>query len=192
MIDKVKPQKTKENQLLTGALRCSFPHLFEKYYFQGQDKGEYSLQLLIPKDDPTARMLADMVKKAMVEKFNGKIPNGWWNPLQDGDDKADKYPEMAGHWVIKVSDKNNQPLVVDQKKQEIMDARDIYAGCYVRVKLDVYAFNNVQKGAGFGLRLVQKIADAESFGRAPERAEELPDLELPETSGDDPFAGFEG
>lgn len=190
MFDKVKPQ-IQGNKVLTGAHQISFPHLFELHTFPGSDRSEYSCTLLVKKDDRIVPALEKMVQTALAAKFGKKIPANWWNPIQDGDDKADRYPEMAGHYTIKISDRKNQPLVVGPDKMEITDAREIYAGSWVRVKFEVYAYDNIKKGVGFGLRLVQKLADGEPFGNfAPEKVEDLPDLELPD-KGDDPFAGFE-
>lgn len=188
IMDKVKHQKMSEKTMLSGAVRCSFPHVFEKHAFQEGKEGEYSITMLVPKDDPMIPELKAMMKVALTEKFGTKIPKDFDNPVRDGDDKVDKYPEMAGHYTLKCGDKKNQPLIVDRTKAEIMDAREIYPGCWVRVKFDVYAYDHpMKKGVAFGLRLVQKVADGEPFGDARhDSADDLPDLPTDAgTVGDD-------
>jgi hypothetical protein len=175
---KIKHVKLSDKTMLSGACRCSFPHVFEKHAFQDGQAGEYSITLLLPKDDPMVADLKAMMKAAMLGKFGGKIPSTWDNPCRDGDDKADKYPEMAGHYTLKCSDKRTAPLVVGADKTEIMDAREIYPGCWVRVKFDVFAYDHpLKKGIAFGLRLVQKVGDGEPFGDVRhDSADDLPDL----------------
>jgi hypothetical protein len=152
--------------------------VFEKHQFQDGGRAEYSITLLVKKDDPMLVDLKQTMKAALMEKFSGKIPPGWHNPIIDGDTKADKYPEMAGYYTLKFGDSRNPPLVVDRAKSEIMNQKEIYAGCWVRVQFDVYAYDKVTRGVGFGLRLVQKLADGEPFGSgsAPASADDLPDL----------------
>ena len=177
-MENIKFVKKSEKSLITGACQCCFPHVFEKHQFQDGGRAEYSITLLVKKDDPMLVDLKQTMKAALMEKFSGKIPPGWHNPIIDGDTKADKYPEMAGYYTLKFGDSRNPPLVVDRAKSEIMNQKEIYAGCWVRVQFDVYAFDKVTRGVGFGLRLVQKLADGEPFGSgsAPASADDLPDL----------------
>lgn len=180
-MENIKFVKLSEKTFLSGACRCCFPHVFEKHTFQDPEKADYSITLLVKKDDPILPELKATMKAVLMEKFNGKIPAGWHNPIMDGDDKSDKYPEMVGHYAMKIADKRNQPFVVDRAKAEILDRRAIYAGCWVRVKFDVYAFDKVTKGVNFGLRTVQKLADGEPFGNVTNAsADDLPDLAPPE------------
>lgn len=183
-MENIKFVKKSEKSIITGACQCCFPHVFEKH-LTPSGKMEYSITLLVKKDDPMLADLKQMMKAALTEKFGDKLSPGWHNPLQDGDAKAEKYPEMAGFYTLKFSDAKNAPLVVDRGKSEIMNPREIYAGCWVRVQFDVYAFDyqvngvSVKKGVGFGMRLVQKLADGEPFvrGTGPTTADDLPDLD---------------
>ena len=198
-IRKAVPHQISGNAVISGAYQCSFPHLFEMHVPKGATRGEYAITLLIPKNDPMVAPLVELIKKSVIAKF-GEAPKKWVNPLRDGDENSDSYPEQAGHWTLKINNKRDQPLVVDRDKMEITDAREIYPGAVVRAKFEVFAYDNVNKGVGCGLKYVQKIADAEPFsGSAPEKIDDIPDLDLPEApakqnnnvvSNEDPFADF--
>jgi len=60
------------------------------------------------------------------------------------------------------------PQVLGPNKEEIMDPNEIYAGCYVRAQVSVYAFNPKQagykKGIKFQLEAIQKCFDGEHLG----------------------------
>jgi hypothetical protein len=202
---KVPYRKLSDTTLVTGAYRCSFPEIFElKSSERFPDrKPECSITLLVSEGDPMAKELAGMIKGVMTAKFNGKIPYKWRNPMRKAEEfDPEKYPEYAGHWVLKINNKRDLPAVFGPEKDikgnlvPITNPREIYPGCVVRVKFDVYAYSGEFEGAGLSLRLVQKIADMEPFGRgggAPETGDDLDDLDLPATAkveAADPFADF--
>lgn len=191
---KVPFKKLNDTTLISGAFQCSFPHVFEmhKNEMYPDSKPEASISLLVPKGDPFAKAVMEMIHTRMAERYGknkDKWPEDWKKPISDGDKKSDKYPEMAGCYVVKMSSKRDLPLVLDAAKKEIMDAREIYPGCVVRVKFDSFASKKFHS-IGFGLKLVQKIADAEPFGgaSAPENADDLDDLDLPAAKSN---AGFD-
>ena len=76
-----------------------------------------------------------------------------------------------------------KPGVVDQNVQPIIEAEEMYAGCYARATLTAYAFDTAgNRGVAFGLQNIQKIRDGEPFtGR--EKAED--EFEAIESVGDD-------
>jgi len=203
---KVPYNKLSETTIVTGAYRCSFPEIFElKSSERFPDrKPECSITLLVPYGDPMAKELARMIKSAMNAKFQGKVPFKWRNPMRKADEfDPEKYPEYEGHWVIKANNKRDLPAVFEAAKDAkgnlipITNPREIYPGCVVRVKFDVYAYKGEFEGAGFSLRLVQKIADMEPFGNGAgkqETGDDLGDLDLPATAKKsdeaDPFADF--
>lgn len=203
---KVPFKKLSEKTLLTGAYRCSFPDLFELKASEmfPDRKPECAITLMVPYGDPMAKELAGMIKAALHEEFKGKIPHKFTNPMRKSEEfDPEKYPDYDGHWIIKANNKRDLPAVFDSAKDAngnlvaITDPKEIYGGCVVRVKFDVYAYSGNYKGAGLSLRLVQKIADMEPFGNgsgAPETGNDLDDLDLPESiqsaPKSDPFADF--
>ena len=162
-----------ENEVTTGKVRLSYTHLFEpSSNVPGQDK-KYSTVLLIPKTEKlTIKKLRDAQQLALQEGktkvFGGKIPRVWKDTIHDGDEEADleKNPEYAGCFYMSVSSKT-QPVIVDRMKLPITDPMEVYSGCYARVVIRAFAFDQAgNKGVSFGLNAVQKLADGESFGAA--------------------------
>lgn len=176
---KIEAVKISDREVLTGEARIAFPHVFEAFAFPGQDKKKFSVALMIPKGDPSMAMFASAVKTVIDEKWPGGRPKGeFWNPIQDGDGQVEKYPERAGHWIINAgSSEKFPPVVVDRNKAEIMDQREIYSGCFCRAKIGFYAFQNIKKGVGVSLNVLQKLRDGDPFGGARPTASDLPDLE---------------
>lgn len=57
---------------------------------------------------------------------------------------------------------NNAPEIVDATCQPIISKNECYSGCYGRVSLRFYAYNqNGNKGIGCGLGNVQKLEDGQ-------------------------------
>lgn len=158
-------------KVVTGKVRLSYCHLFEAYSSFENQPAKYSTVILIPKSDTktiqaikAAQQLA--LENGKASKFNGSIPKNWKNTLHDGDEEADleKNPEYAGHYYMSISN-NQKPGIVDQDVQPILDATEVYSGCYARVSMNAYPFNaQGSKGVSFGLNHVQKLADGEAFG----------------------------
>lgn len=151
-------------------VRLSFPRLFEP---EELDNGgqKWSTKLLIPKADKDAlRKLQEMQRQALEQgnssgkfgsrKLKGEPGTGQkWDTIHDGDESD--YAEDAGCWTIGVSS-YRRPGIVDRNVQPILDADEVYSGCYVRVSLSCYPYNsNGNQGVTFGLGNVQKLADGE-------------------------------
>ena len=165
-------------KVITGVVRLSFPHLFEKYAVEGKGEPKYSCMLLIPKTDKTT---IRKIKAAQVEalklgasKFKGgKPPKNWKDTLRDGDEEKDteEYPEYEGHYFMNVSG-NRRPGVVDINRNPV-EPEEIYSGCYVRASINAYAFNTQgNAGVSFGLNNVQKVRDGEPLGGGGSKAED--------------------
>ena len=83
---------------------------------------------------------------------------------QDGELFAEKWPETAGHYIINLSTRV-KPQVVDADMQPIIDPSEVYSGCYGRVSMNFFAYNNNgNKGISAGLNNVQKLEDGEPLG----------------------------
>lgn len=160
-------------KVVTGKVRFSFCHIFEPQAPQGGGDAKYSVTLLIPKND-TATL--EKIKAAMVEarenfcKKNGAsaLPAKPNHTLHDGDglrDSGEAYgPECKGCYVITVSSKQ-KPVIVDNFRNEITDAGQVYSGCYGRASINFYGYNqNGKKGISAGLLSIQKLEDGEPFG----------------------------
>lgn len=166
-----KPTATK---VVTGKVRLSYVNVFEPRAAQPGQEAKYSLCVLIPKGDKETlakvQAAVEAAKQAGVATWGGKIPAGLKMPLRDGDTERDS-PEYKGHYFINCNSKQ-KPGVVDAAVNPILDQSEMYSGCYGRVSINFYAYNqNGNKGIGAGLQNVQKTADGEPLsGRS--RAED--------------------
>ena len=165
------PSPTK---LVTGKVRLSYVNVFEM-----NDKGKYSVAILIPKTD---KATIDKVKAAIeAVKADAKSATTWGSkflasfktPLRDGDTDRDveKSPEYKGCYFINCNS-GQKPGVVDAQLNPVMDKSEVYSGCYGRVSINLYPFNvDDNKGIAAGLNNLQKLADGEALsGRS--RAED--------------------
>jgi hypothetical protein len=149
-------------EIVTEPCRISFPALFEpKPVAKNNPDLKYQAAVLIPPDVDLAPFYA-VVKAAMIAKFGKviKLP-AKSNPIHSCDDKdLDGYDE-GWHFVNVKS--GYQPSVVDQKRQEVIDASRVYAGCWCRFHLSAYAWDHPQGGRGvsFSLNAVQLVREGE-------------------------------
>lgn len=163
-------------KVVTGKVRLSYAHLFEPKSINGSEP-KYSTAILIPKsDEDTIKKIRNAQKAAAEagkEKFNGKVPANLATTLRDGDEEQDTVanPEYANHYYMNVSSRT-RPQVVDRDLNPILDAGEVYSGCYARVSLNFFAYNTAgNKGISAGLNNVQKIADGEPLGGVGTSAE---------------------
>lgn len=155
------PSATK---VVTGKARLSYVNLFTPRVGPNGGDPKYSICVLIPKSDTATvnkiKAAIEAAKEAGKATWGGKVPAGLKLPLRDGDAERDT-PEYKGHWFINANSKQ-KPGVVDAAVNPIMDQGEVYSGCYGRVSINFYAFNQSgNKGVGAGLQNVQKLADGE-------------------------------
>lgn len=170
------------DKITTGEVRFSYAFLFEARAPKDRPDGDkkYSVTLLIPKSDKaTIKRLRDAEAKAAEENkgiWGGKIPHNLKSIIHDGDVEADleTNPEYEGHWYMSVSaGERYKPGIVDRQMNPIIDAGELYSGCYGRVSLVPFAYNTQgNKGISFGLRNVQKLREGEPLGGVAGRAED--------------------
>ena len=197
------------NVIISEASRCSFPTIFE---FQKSKKypdrpPEARISILIPEDSPMVAVMQKEIKRLLLKKCDGEEPHKWRNPMRHYSDyDPKKYPEYEGHWIFKTQKKPDArvpkdlwvsllPKVLDKSNQQILDPSEIYSGCVVRIKFELFAYDgNNGAGVSSSLHVVQKIADMEPFGGAAQAVDtNMPDLELPDLgdSKGDMFSDFE-
>lgn len=172
-------------KVTTGKVRLSYAHLFEPHAMDGNEP-KYSVSVIIPKSDKeTLQAIKEAVNEAKEQgksKWNGKVPANVKTPLRDGDVDREGDEAYAGCYFLNANSKN-KPGIVDINVQPILDATEVYSGCYARLTLNFYAYNaNGNKGIAAGLGNVQKLADGEPLGGFT-RAED--DFDAIETAEDD-------
>lgn len=156
--------------ITTGKVRLSFCHIWQPQTPQNGGEPKYSVTILIPKSDVATinALYAEMeqAKQAGVSNaWGGTMPPIVKIPLYDGDGvrpSGEPFgPECKGHMVITASSKT-QPQVVDLNVQPILNQAEVYSGCYGRVNLNFFAYNQAgNRGIGCGLNCIQKVADGE-------------------------------
>lgn len=166
-----------KTKIVTPKVRVSFVNILKPKAFEGSDDAKYSLHILIPKKDKAlVEKVKDAIDAAIKEgiqsKWDGKQPKKMWNPLQDGDDKADEYPEYEGMYFINAKT-STKPGIVDSELNEILDGSEIYSGMYARVSVNFYPFKAAgNTGIAAGLNNVQKVADGDMLGGGRASAED--------------------
>lgn len=158
-------------QITTTDVRLSYVTVFEpKPTPQGVEK--YSVTCLLPKSDKEGyQALMSAIGDEIAENKDTRLKGVAKPklPIHDGDGVSptgvEYGPECKGHWVFTASaNADYPPTLVDQRVQPIMDRAQLYSGCWGRVALSIYAYNNQSKGIGFGLNGIQKVRDDEPLG----------------------------
>ena len=85
-------------------------------------------------------------------------------PLRDGDIDRPEDEAYADSYFFNANSRQ-APQVVDQNVQPILDQSEVYSGCYGRISVNFYGFNNNgNRGIAAGLGNIQKLRDGESLG----------------------------
>lgn len=163
------PQTEVSTKMVTGKVRLSYANIWEpKANDQGQLK--YSCALLIPKEDKeTLRKIKAIVDalKADAEVQFKKLPSNFKLPLHDGDQDKPDDENYAGHYFLNAY-ANAKPGIAKPigkgadgktKFAEITDTTEVYSGCYCKVSLNFYIYDNKSKGIGVGLNNIVKVQD---------------------------------
>lgn len=155
-------------KLILKNVRFSYVRVFEATPIMDGNTNYYSVSILIPKSDTKQ---VNEIKKALKEladeflasnpKLKGVLPEGWRNPLTDGDKKGDAgYENM---WVLnaKRQEKNGKPIVIDKHKQPITVKEDMYSGSWGTASLGLFTYfkSATSCGVGVGLNGIQKVTD---------------------------------
>ena len=170
--------ETKISAFNTGRLLATFVHLNEPSSATPEATPKYGLNVIIEKGSEDERKIKRAIKEcytANAKMFNNapfdKIIKSrtFHNPLKNGDEVneereeqgKDRITEYEANMFLRVTSAK-QVKVVDKHKEEIIDPDEIYSGMYVRVNIKPYAFDKAgNKGIGFFLNIVQKVADGE-------------------------------
>lgn len=163
-----------KTKVITGKVRFSYLNAWEPKSINGGDE-KYSVSIIIPKSDTKTindiKAAIEAAKQEGKAKFGGKIPANLKLPLRDGDiDRPDDEAYKSSYFIN--ANSKDKPQIVDKNVKPIMDQGEVYSGCYGRVSITFFAFNqNGNKGIACGLGNLQKLADGEPLsGRS--RAED--------------------
>lgn len=163
----------------TGKVRLTYAYLWTPRASDNDSDGDgkeekdekYRTCILIPKADQAT---VDKFKTALNYAvqlgqtkglWGANLPTNFKFPLRDGDaEYLEKGEEFQGHWFLNASS-TRQPRIVDLARNDIYDEREVYSGCYARVCINLFPFNQRgNRGVGCGLEAIQKICDGEALG----------------------------
>ena len=186
----MKDPKVIDSKVVFGPCRQAFTHVFTKHSANDEDEGKFSTTIMIPKDEKKTvaaiEKAIDAAKRAgIVGKWGGKEPKKLQLPLADGDDKADDYPEFAGHWLINAKCKT-RPNVVDKKLSPIVDEDDFYSGCWAMCSVTFFPYDTSgNRGVAAGLNNLMKTKDDDRFGGRASAESDFSDFTDEEDDDDD-------
>lgn len=172
----------KDLRAVTEVVRFAYVHVFEKYTFGEGQEAKYSITVLIPKDDKKTLARLQKAYKTAVEhgkeKFGSKFqPSPFVRPegstrgiLVDADEDA-RYsgnPDYKGCYVLTVKSKNAPQVLAKETGSQLLTKENgediVYSGCYGRISVGFYPYNNMGFGVGCGLNNVKKIKDGDFLG----------------------------
>lgn len=146
-------------------------------------KLKYGAQFIVEPGSPNHQALEAIMKQQAAAKFGANweaIYNsieGNKKCLRDGNKNLDGSGQVRGGYAGKLYVKANNPMapvIVDQFGQPLPEASGKpYSGCYVDVKLDIYAQSKPGQGAQVNASLlaVKFVRDGEAFGGVPPSAD---------------------
>lgn len=173
-------------------VRFSYLHVHEAKLNSESKKMEYSVAVLIPKDNTEdIKAVKDAIEKLKKQQWpdaKKKVPPGFWNPLRDGDEdtKQDGSPygaECKGHYVLNCkSDEDKQPNVVGTTRGEdgkfnTLGKSDIRSGDWGRVSANLYVYIKGTGGVGAGLSSVQLTRKGEPLAGNHSAEEDFGDFD---------------
>lgn len=150
----------------------AFPHLWEPHTPPGTTQAKWGAEFILhPLQNAASIAALDAAfRKVVAEVGKADSLNYLKNPCQSGDAlnasalTKGKKPrqELIGMRVIRASDSNYQPAVVDQNLIPIPkeQAANVFGGCIVNAYIDLYWSNNpTNPGCFAGLRGVQLVSN---------------------------------
>lgn len=158
-----------KTQVKTKLVRFSYVHIFEPHAATEGGDPKFSMSVIILKSDTeTIKAIKAAVEEAKAQgktsKWGGKIPANLKLPLRDGDEDRPEDEAYADSYFFNCSS-NNKPLICGRNPAEPVTEDDVYSGCYGRVVVNFYPFNQSgNKGIAAGLNAVQKIKDGDRLG----------------------------
>lgn len=155
-------------RVITEKIRMSYVNLFTPKAMEEGQEPKYSLCVLIPKSDELTiskiEYAIETAKNGGFSLWGDGIPINLKIPLRDGDKERADQPEYRDHYFLNATSKQ-KPGIVDKNLKEILSNEEVYSGCYGRVSLIFYAFDQGgKKGIACGLQNVQKLAEGEPLG----------------------------
>jgi hypothetical protein len=188
-------EKKKTTHYLSPIVRVSFANVWKPR----KDTEKYDITGImdLPKDlSEKDKARWNAIKQIMIDakkekwpKFTGpvlctirtgkgyKTDDFFSDPLD-----CEKYPEYKDKVIIKAMSSGRQPEIIGPDKEEIIDTKDFYSGCYAVLSLTAFAWENSgKKGVSLGVQHIMKVKDGTPFvGSAVSAASAFEEIEASE------------
>jgi hypothetical protein len=169
---------------ITPPVRVRYPKVFEKTARNEGDTPNRSVRLQFDKRNPEhmafLTTLHEDSQRDIQEKWSDPnkrprfaIVGNPKSPIKDGDTATDqmgipmreKYPELAGHFFMYVSNYNDGPMPVFDRSGELLGDRNrIYSGCWAKVNVNVWLRDRQDNpGISIGMNAFMFWADDEPW-----------------------------
>lgn len=180
------------SKIIFQDVRCSYVFIDQPRKKDNGEPGNYSLQVLLPKNDPQVKKLQRIVDKVLVDKFGeaaAKKKARYKLPLRDGDEERDS-EEYEGMFFLNANS-GRRPGIVN-RNNEPADADDLeeygYSGAYYHVSVNVYAFDakdGGKPGIAIGLNNVMLRKKGERLDGSTNATSEFADFAEEGADNDD-------
>jgi hypothetical protein len=135
-------------KIILQNVRCSYVFVNERRKKDNGEDGSYSVQILLPKDDPQVKKLKKMIDETLTANFGadatkkrGKFKLPIRDPESEHEDKDGE--EYEGVYFMNANSSKKKPGIVN-RNNEPADQDDIeeycYSGAYFHVSVNVYSF----------------------------------------------------
>lgn len=194
--DKFKATQVRVGVAKGKPVRFSHLHVFKPHLNKESKKDEYSVQLLIPKENTEDKAALDAAyaeQLAAYKKVDGEPGPAFHNPIKDGDtltDKKGKPKKIPGFWVVsaKTSAKEDDgtikdpPGVVGTTRDAAgellpLTEKQIKSGDWGRASINLKFYTKGDAGVGVYLNSLQMTRVGESLGSRKSAAEEFGDYD---------------
>jgi hypothetical protein len=173
-------------------VRCSYVFVKEPRKKEDGTDGKYSVQILLPKNDPQVKKVKAMIDAALTEKFGAdatKKRGKYKLPLRDGDEERDS-EEYEGMYFMNANggrkpgivNRNNEPADIDDMEEYC------YSGAYFHVSCNFYGFpakDGGKPGVALGLNNVMLRKKGDRLDGSVSATSEFSDYAGGESEGED-------
>lgn len=165
-----------ENEFVTGEVLVHFAAFWEPKLPKGETdpkKAKYGCCIIYDKSDTeTHNGIKEIVNRlvAAVKVANGgRLPNGFRNPIHDGDTEREGDETFAGKYFFNCSS-TRQPGMFYAGGKPIVIPSELFSGCFVQAHINFFSYNKQGNGIGVGLNNVLLIRKGEALGGAASTA----------------------
>lgn len=176
-----------ETKITIGPVRFSYCNVWKPRKANDDGKEKYSVSILFSKKDKALKKKIDRAIQAAIDAGDA-ILKGKKNvkkPLRDGDEDREGDGAYEGMYFLNANS-DNQPGILDEKKNEILDQKEFYSGCFGYVSINFFAYNRKgNAGIGVGLNHLMKSKDGEPLNGRGSAEDDFAGIEVEDDDEDD-------